>query len=578
MREKIKLYLSKLTFTHMRSTLLTFFFCTYLFWGDQSVFATATLVNSIANLQTAVNASAPNDTLLLANGTYTNNTLTIGVSNIVIKAQSNGGVFLNGTNAIQITGTNNTFSGFQFTSGTIASNAITVSGDSNMVSQVNFNGYGATHMIYITGAYNKIVFCNFQNKPAQLISKGGTGDMVQIIPNANKVGYNSIRYCSFQHMPGLGGDFGNECVRIGDGQYSTMNSGTIVEHCYFEDTGLGDSESISVKSRQNVLRFNTMNNNPNAMFSFRNGDNNVAYSNFFINSGGIRCKQANNIYCYNNYFQGAGTNQSSGLPGSGTAPVYLEYFGTGYGNNFNFLHNTFYGCTANVIQKSLTNCTWANNLFVQPIDSNFSGTTSGQSFAGNMYQGNIGLSISNGMQNINPNLSLNNYGCYGLGPMSPARGASVAAYPAMLNLIGIDTLLKDIQGQPRPILRTQRDVGCDQFSADSIANFPLTLNDVGPDYLKPIATGLQHTLGTISNAEVSAYPNPMADRVTFNHLPSGAVLHIVNEKGAVVMQATSDNEGLYELSLGHLPNGTYCYRVTYLQINIGNGKLIKANP
>ena len=32
-----------------------------------------------------------------------------------------------------------------------------------------------------------------------------------------------------------------------------------------------------------------MNNNPDAMFAFRNGDNNVVYRNFFVKSGGIGC-------------------------------------------------------------------------------------------------------------------------------------------------------------------------------------------------------------------------------------------------------------------------------------------------
>ena len=138
-------------------------------------------------------------------------------------------------------------------------------------------------MVYISGSQNVLSNSNFQNKPApNNVNHGGTGDMVQIIPSATVIGYNTIRYCSFQHMPGFGGDFGNECIRIGDGAYSLYISRTVVEHCYFEDTGNGDSEAISVKSRENCLRFNTMNNNPNAMFVFRNGDNNVAYSNFFI--------------------------------------------------------------------------------------------------------------------------------------------------------------------------------------------------------------------------------------------------------------------------------------------------------
>ena len=46
---------------------------------------------------------------------------------------------------------------------------------------------------------------------------------------------------------------------------------------YFDNTGGGDSEAISVKCQNNILRYNTFRNNPNAMLVFRNGDNNVAY-------------------------------------------------------------------------------------------------------------------------------------------------------------------------------------------------------------------------------------------------------------------------------------------------------------
>ena len=68
--------------------------------------------------------------------------------------------------------------------------------------------------------------------------------------------------------------------------------------------GLGDSESISNKSCENIFRYNTFTNNPEGKLVFRNGDSSIAYGNFFINgSGGIRIKEARNIYCYNNYFE-----------------------------------------------------------------------------------------------------------------------------------------------------------------------------------------------------------------------------------------------------------------------------------
>ena len=78
---------------------------------------------------------------------------------------------------------------------------------------------------------------------------------------------------------------------------------------------MGDSESVSVKSMQNVIRYNTVINNPGAQFVFRNGDNNVAYSNYVLGgSGGFRVKQANNIGIYNNYVEGY-TSKSAAAPG-----------------------------------------------------------------------------------------------------------------------------------------------------------------------------------------------------------------------------------------------------------------------
>jgi hypothetical protein len=488
------------------------FFFLILFFDILNINASTINVASISALQTAINSAASGDIIKLSNGHYTDNTLTISKSNITVQAATTGGVYMDGNNNITLSGNNITFIGFQFTTNNMSgglpvespTNAVTVSGNNNAITQLNFNGYFCSKMIQISGLNNLVSYCNFQNKWTDTsLTKGGDGDMLQIIPNATNPGNNVIRYCSFQHMPGGGGDWGNECIRIGDGAYSLMISRTVVEYCYFEDTGHGDSEAISVKSRENILRYNTMNNNPDAMFAFRNGDNNVAYGNFFIKSGGFRCKQANNIYCYNNYFESAGTNQTSGLSGSGTAPILLEYYGTGYGDNFNFIHNTFYGCTANIIPTQLTNVTWANNIFYKSSPSIFSGTTSGQSFAGNIYnQSTVGLTIASGMTNTNPSLALNSDGYYGITTTTPAASA---VYPKLYYISGIDTLLLDIQGQTRPVARISRDLGCEEYNATgTVINKPLTLSNVGPSYLGGPSTLQNQT-------------------ITFNALPSKSV-------------------------------------------------------
>ena len=442
-----------------------------------NAYSKSSVVTSVANLQTAITASSSGDTILLANGTYMNNTITISKSHLTIMPVTNGGVFLNGTNAITISGNYNTFRGFQFTSGTISGNAIYVSGNYNIFNQLNFNGYNAAHMFMIYGQYNLISNSNFQNKPAvNMVTQGGNGDLIQIIPDSVNPGYNVIRYCSFQHMPGVGGDYGNECIRIGEGAYSKYISRTIVEYCYFEDTGLGDSEAISVKSRENVLRYNTMRNNPDAMFTFRNGDNNVAYGNFFIQSGGIRIKQANNIYCYNNYFENA----------SSSPPIFLEYFDNTCGNNFNFIHNTFYSCSPIQIDTGMKNCTWANNILYYDSATVFTTSINGQSFMGNIYQGTIGYSIASGMTKVNPLLSKNTSGFYALTSGSPAINAAAAGYPSILDITNTNddpTLVLDIQGQSRPSSATAKDVGSDEYKVSSVTNHPLLLCETGPVYL-----------------------------------------------------------------------------------------------
>ena len=120
-----------------------------------SVNATTTTVSSVAALQTAINNAVAGDVLVLADGTYLNNTLSISKSNIIVKAATSGGVFLNGTNAITISGSNVTFSGFQFTSGfpfgSLNKVVISVTGNYVLVTRLNFSGYNASKYINLQG-------------------------------------------------------------------------------------------------------------------------------------------------------------------------------------------------------------------------------------------------------------------------------------------------------------------------------------------------------------------------------------------------------------------------------------------
>lgn len=443
-------------------------------------------VSSISQLQTAINNSSSGDIIVLANGTYLNNTLTISKNNITIKPQTMGGVYLNGTNSIALNGNYITFTGFQITSGDIGgSNIISVNGNHNVLSHLNIKNYYAKKYIDINAGtqYNEVSYCNLENKPADAV----IGCTIQINTSSTVPGYHKIRYCSFQKYPGLGGDNGNEPIRLGLGSEATNNSRTTVEYCYFNDVGMGDSESISVKCCENVIRYCTFTNNPAGMLVFRNGNRNVAYGNFFINgSGGIRAKEANDTYCYNNYFE------SSGVSGVMDA-VTLVYVSPNL-NNINFIHNTFVDCgNIDLGGTGATSNTWANNIFKKSSGNIFTNANSGTTWAGNIYQGTLGITISSGMTNANPLLTLNADGYYGLSASSPAINASSASYPTILDITNIDddpSILLDINKQTRPSDKASKDVGCDEYSTGASTNHPLSITEVGPSYLITLPVSL----------------------------------------------------------------------------------------
>jgi hypothetical protein len=518
-------------------------------------------VNSIAALKTAINNSAVNDIIILADGTYLNTTLTISKNKITVKSATPGGVYLNGTNDITISGENVTFSGFQFTSGDIGTNfLLKVGGKYNKITHLNFSNYYAKKYIEIQegSQYNEISYCNIEKKPAA----AEIGCTIQISTSTTVPGYHKISYCSFQNFEGLGGDYGNEPIRIGLGAESQNISRTIVEHCYFNNTGLGDSETISIKCQENVVRYCTFTNQQNAMLCFRNGDNNVAYSNFFINAGGIRVKEANNIYCYNNYFENSGTTTGSN---NADAVTYVYYTAntTNVLNNINFIHNTFYNCS-NIDLGGIgaTNNTWANNIFQKNSGDIFSNQNSGTTWVGNIYKGTLGINIPSGMNYLNPFLALNSEVYYGLSSSSPINNAN-SGYPTILDIADIDddpNLLFDISGQARPTTVTLKDVGCDEYTTGTTSNHPLNLSEVGPSYLVTLATDT-HDLST---TKTNVFPNPVQNNLTIqfpNTIDSQTEITIMTINGQVIKKQIIAQDELIDyqkqIDVTDLKNGIY---------------------
>jgi len=97
-------------------------------------------VTSVSEMESEANSASAGAIIVLADGTYNNNTFDISGSNITVRAETPGGVYLNGSNNITISGDYVTFSGFQFTSGSITGVMIDVLGSHNLIRNATGTG------------------------------------------------------------------------------------------------------------------------------------------------------------------------------------------------------------------------------------------------------------------------------------------------------------------------------------------------------------------------------------------------------------------------------------------------------
>lgn len=448
-------------------------------------------VTSVAELQSAIKTSGKGDTIVMANNTYTDAGI-IGVdgSGMTILAETNGKVIFTGMSGFKIAGSNNTLAGFQFKDGDIGKEKgeiIEVMGNYNLLTQLNFINFISHNYVHFDEGshHNELSYSNLEAKPATK----NAGPSIQITTSESVVNHTWIHHCTFMNFKGDGGDFGNEPIRIGLGKEQLNVSGAVVEFCYFENLGLGDSETISIKSTCNVIRYNTFRNNPMGQLTFRTGNKNSAYGNFFINSGGIRIKEGQDHSVYNNYFEGPGD------------PVYpplkLMNFVLNKKSNIglpldriHIFNNTFYnygdidlGGAGNTPPDHVY---FTNNIFVKKSGNIVTNYNDKVQFLNNIYFGGAAMGMSleeKQMKSIDPQLKLNTSGFYGVTEKSPAIDASKDPEVAAFDNPEVDddaSLKMDIEGQKRT---SKKDIGCDEFSKDKTSNHPLIRTDVGPLYL-----------------------------------------------------------------------------------------------
>jgi len=258
-------------------------------------------------------------------------------------------------------------------------------------------------------------------------------------------------------------------------------SNTTVEYCYFTGCN-GDDEIISNKSKGNVFRYNTFENNPISQMVLRHGDGAVVYGNFFLNGkGGIRVREGEKHVIFNNYFEGL--TESS---------IFLQNSKHGQLKNVLIAHNTFVK-TAKIKLDSKEGAfsprkvQIVNNLFVDPLKKIFIRPTGSEKITNNYYTGSLGVDmVLDGMVKKNPLLQQNQYGYYQLSSKSPAIDSSVGFKFKMLTFEQLDfddISLVDIMKNNRPKNDLMQDLGCWEYAFGGVVKPHATEENTGPKYL-----------------------------------------------------------------------------------------------
>ena len=259
-------------------------------------------VSSLAEFNAAHASASAGDSIVWKSGNYSDIFMDITKDDLIVTAAFPGTVVFDGASKVEIDGDHVTFSGLQFIGGNIGTDhVIRIWGDDVLVTEVNIANYTSYKYLIVDEESQRttISYSNFENR-INLDDQ----NILSILVDENVPGYHTIHYCSFKNFEGTGNDMGIEPIRIGVSTQARFNSRTIVEYCYFTNCD-GDGELISNKASQNVIRYNTFEDNSKAELVLRHGDEAIVYGNFFLNNmGGVRVREGSNHFIYNNYLEG----------------------------------------------------------------------------------------------------------------------------------------------------------------------------------------------------------------------------------------------------------------------------------
>ncbi len=565
--------------------------------GLQSVFPKEFRAATASQLSTAIANVQPGDTVTMLNGIWNNVSVLFAAQgtstqNILLRAETLGGVILTGTSSLKIAGKYLVVDGLSFKNGYLTSGSVIEFRVSSTVgsnycrltntSIVDYNPPDSSvdvKWVSLYGDHNRVDHCYLKGK-----KNLGTTLVVWLSATPN---YHQIDHNYFGTRPDLGVN-GGETIRVGTSDWSMYDSYTTVEYNYFEECN-GEVEIISNKSCENTYRYNTF-YGCRGTLTLRHGNRCTVEGNFFFgnhqpNSGGIRIIGEDHKV-FNNYVSGtSGSSFKSaltvmnGIPNSVASGYFQVKRAVVTNNTFVDNVNNFNIGAGKDTQLTLAplDCVIANNIIYGTASTlvNFSDAPINMTWQSNIFYGTATGFSTLPATNIVADPKLASTGADGLRHLSsssPAIDKATGSFPFVIS---------DMDGQQRDNLK---DIGADEYSVNPVIIHPLKAGDVGPGSQ---VTGIKTEGRVIPNSFklMQNYPNPFNPTTTIGYqLPKTSIvtLALYSMEGKQVANLISGKEqaaGSYSVEVNatelKLASGMYVYRLNTL--NAGDKRFVLAN-
>jgi poly(beta-D-mannuronate) lyase len=490
-----------------------------------SAFAATYTATSISDLNTKVANASAGDTIILANGTYTDTTAVIidarrkgtsAGSPLIIRAETDGRVIITGNRnnaGWRIYGDYVQFRGFTFPniSGTgeamlelIAANHCTVSyckfiNVTTADGVIQIQGIEYDYRSYVgPSTYNTISRCLFKDCDGVVVIEVFIVDE-QRYPAADLGNtHNTISECVFKNQNS------DAAIQIGRGSAAwsggtrgypseqPTNAYTTVERSLFYLEGLNQQETIQSKCSSNTFRNNVF-INPGGWISLRGGDNSVVDGNWSYRDGtrstsyghGVRISGRGHVV-KNNWIVGATspTYQTLGAIalfwGNGTPTAVIPD-----ASNVTIANNTILNSTRGYMMYQYskdypdppTNCTFINNLGENNGIYNTEGIF-GYEYAGTGHTWITNRGHVTSGELVHSGITVTDSGSLKV-TNSVANAFFNYLYPASYHAGTYTSSVRtDIDGDARPSSPTGPSIGCDETgSGHGLLNSLLNLFD-----------------------------------------------------------------------------------------------------